>query len=124
MCIRDRVDGATVADLDEAVYEAAFSRALQLTPRSMRGANDTQQRLRRLNFINSQGFVIRSGLLVAGKYPQQFFPKLYVDVAVHPGVTKGASGELRFYDRTICEGTLGEMIEDAAIAVAKNLRRR
>ncbi len=121
---RELVDGATVADLDETVYEAAFSRALQLAPRSMRGARDTLERLRRLNFTDSQGCVIRAGLLVAGEYPQQFFPKLHVDVAVHPGVAKGVSGELRFRDRTICEGTLGEMIEDALAAVAKNLRRR
>ena len=30
---------------------------------------------------------------------------------------------MRFMDRTICEGTLGEMISDAVAAVAKNLRR-
>ncbi len=121
---RELVDGATVSDLNEAVYEAAFYRSLQLAPRSLHGASDTSERLRRLNFTDSQGFVMRAGLLVAGKYPQQFFPKLHVDVAVHPGVAKGASGELRFCDRTICEGTLGEMIEDAVAAVVKNLRRR
>ena len=33
------------------------------------------------------------------------------------------AGSLRFMDRTICEGTLGEMISDAVAAVAKNLRR-
>lgn len=121
---RELVDGATVSDLNEAVYGAAFSRALLMTPRSLRGAGDTSERLKRLNFTDSHGRVIRAGLLVAGVYPQQFFPKLHVDVAVHPGVAKGASGALRFRDRSICEGTLGEMIEDAVAAVAKNLRRR
>lgn len=58
-----------------------------------------------------------------GTYPQQFYPKLFIDVAVHAGTQKGMAGSLRFMDRTICEGTLGEMISDAVAAVAKNLRR-
>ncbi len=41
---------------------------------------------------------------------QQFYPRLVVDVAVHAGTEKGTSGALRFRDRTICEGTLGEMV--------------
>lgn len=121
---RELVEGASVSDLDEAVYGAAFSRALLLTPRSLRGTSDVRERLKRLNFTDAEGCVMRAGLLVAGVYPQQFFPKLHVDVAAHPGLTKGASGSLRFRDRAICEGTLGEMIEDAVAAVAKNLRRR
>lgn len=124
MSDRSLVDDATVSDLDESVYGAAFARALLVTPRSLRSAADASERLKRLNFTDSQGRVIRAGLLVAGVYPQQFFPKLHVDVAVHPGVAKGASGALRFRDRSICEGTLGEMIEDAVAAVAKNLKRR
>lgn len=96
-----------------------------MAPCSLRGADDASERLRRLNFTDSQGLVIRSRLLVAGVYPQQFFPKLHVDAAVHPGGTvKGPAGALRFRDRTVCEGTFGEMFEDAVAAIAKNLRRR
>lgn len=120
---RHPIDGATIDDLSSAVYEAAFTKALTVTPRAMRDANTTEERLKRLNFTNAKGQVIRAGLLVAGVYPQQFFPKLHVDVAVHPGTQKGTGGILRFKDRTICEGTLGEMIEDALNAIAKNLRR-
>lgn len=36
---------------------------------------------------------------------------------------KGVSGERRFTDRAICEGTLGEMMEEAVVAIAKSLRR-
>lgn len=95
-----------------------------MAPRSLRGADDVSERLRRLNFTDSQGRVIRAGLLVAGVYPQRLFPKLHVDVAVHPGTAKGTAGALRFCDRTVCEGTLGEMIEDVVAVIAKNLRRR
>lgn len=121
---RAPVDGASVDDLDEAVCEVLFSRALMLSPRSMRGADSIDERLKRLNLTNSQGDVVRAGLLVAGKYPQQFFPKLAVDIAAHIGTSKGGSGSLRFRDRVVCEGTIGEMIEDAVHAVAKNLKRR
>ena len=110
---REPVEGAEVSDLDGAVCEAAFSRALLVAPRSLRGADDVSEWLRRLNFTDSRGRVIRAGLLVAGVYPQQFFPKLHVDVAVHPGTAKGTAGALRFRDRTVCEGMLGEMIEEA-----------
>lgn len=120
---REPVEGATASDLDKSLCEAVFARALVLAPRAMRGADGMEERLKRLNFTDSEGNVIRAGLLVAGVYPQQFFPRLVVDVAVHVGVTKAAAGDVRFRDRAVCEGTLGEMIEDAARAVAKNLRR-
>lgn len=120
---RHSIDGTTIDDLNSAVYEAAFTKALTVTPRAMRDANTTEERLKRLNFTNAKSQVIRAGLLVAGVYPQQFFPKLHVDVAVHPGTEKGAGGILRFKDRTICEGTLGEMIEDALNAVVKKLKK-
>lgn len=121
---RTIVENAARVDLDANVYEAIFARALTVMPRSMRGANTVEDRLRRLNFVDPNDNVMRAGLLVAGVYPQQFFPKLNVDVAVHPGTEKSAGGALRFKDRTLCEGTLGEMIEDAIVAVSKNLRRR
>lgn len=87
------------------------------------GAPDKKTKLERLNFLDSQGNVTKAGLLAAGAYPQQFYPKLFIDVAVYAGTQKGAAGSLRFMDRTICEGTLGEMVSDAVAAVVKNLRR-
>ena len=79
--------------------------------------------LERLNILDSQGNVTKAGLLAVGAYPQQFYPRIFIDVAVHAGTQKGTAGSLRFMDRAICEGTLGEMISDAVAAVAKNLRR-
>ena len=120
---RDAVPGAVAGDLDEALVDRTIERAFSLTPRAMRGAPDKKTKLERLNFLDSQGNVTKAGLLAAGAYPQQFYPKLFIDVAVYAGTQKGAAGSLRFMDRTICEGTLGEMISDAVAAVAKNLRR-
>ena len=120
---RDAVPGAVAGDLDEALVDRTIERAFSLTPRAMHGATDKKTKLERLNFLDSQGNVTKAGLLVAGAYPQQFYPKLFIDVAVYAGTQKGAAGSLRFMDRTICEGTLGEMISDAVAAIAKNLRR-
>lgn len=117
------VEGASIFDLDSGLCEALFARALVLSPRALRGADESAERFRRLNLMNAEGGITRAGLLVVGKYPQQFFPKLVVDVATHSGVTKGADGNLRFRDRVVCEGTLGEVIGDSVHAVAKNLRR-
>ena len=118
---RDAVPGAGVGD--EALIDRTIDRAFSLTPRAMRGAPDKKTKLERLNIFDSQGNVTKAGLLTVGTYPQQFYPKLFIDVAVHAGTQKGTAGSLRFMDRTICEGTLGEMISDAVAAVAKNLHR-
>lgn len=88
------------------------------------GASSLESKLERLNFINAEGALTRAGFLAAGLYPQQFFPRLMVDVAVHPGTSKGGSGTLRFIDRALCEGTIGDMIGDAVRAIAKNLKRQ
>ena len=106
---RDAVAGAGADDLDETLVDRTIDRAFSLTPRAMRGAPDKQTKLERLNFLDSQGNVTKAGLLVAGIYPQQFYPKLFIDMAVHAGTRKGTAGSL--------------MISDAVAAVAKNLRR-
>ena len=117
------VRGASLDDLDSATYEQVFAKARLVMPRAVRGAQTTGDYLKRLNLIDGDGRVMRAGLLVAGVYPQQFFPKIHIDVAVHPGSSKSSDGSVRFTDRAICEGTLGEMVEDAVSAVVKNLRR-
>jgi ATP-dependent DNA helicase RecG len=72
--------------------------------------------------LNESGVVRLAGLLTFGRYPQQFFPKLLIDVAVFPTVHKSEPGEARFIDRVLCEGTVGEMLDDAMRSIAKNLR--
>lgn len=120
---REAVQGAAREDLDKAMVNLIIAKAQQLSPRSLRGAEGRVDKEKRLNLLNSNGEIMRAGLLVAGAYPQQFYPKLHVDVAAHPGFAKGQGGSKRFIDRTICEGTVGEMVEAAVVATAKNLRR-
>lgn len=117
------VSGADVSDLDDALVERTFERARVISPRALSNAKSTATQLARLNFTTPEGLVTKAGLFSAGIYPQQFYPKLCVDVAVHAGVTKGGVGGQRFLDRTVCDGPIGEMIEASVLAVAKNLRR-
>jgi len=117
------VPRASLADLDEKHYKQAFAKAEQITPRALYGAKDVVTKLQRLNYIDGEQNVTKAGLLSAGYYPQQFYPKLHIDVAVHAGVEKATDGITRFLDRTICEGTIGEMLEGAIAAISKNLRR-
>ncbi len=92
-------------------------------PRSLHDANDCVTRLQRLGLINGRQEVTKAGLLTAGRYPQQFYPKLHIDIASHPGTNKADDSEIRFLDRVICEGTIGEMLEEAILAIARNLKR-
>lgn len=84
--------------------------------------NETEA-LTRLNVLDKQRHVRLAGLLVVGSYPQQFYPRLLVDVTVHPTLEKSAPGEqLRFLDRVQCEGPLADVVADAVTAVTRNLR--
>lgn len=50
-------------------------------------------------------------------------PQLFVDVAVHPGITKSdPRTHVRFVDRQVCEGPIPIMAEQAVGAVLRNLR--
>lgn len=90
--------------------------------RALRGATDRTTQLKRLNVLDESGSVRLAGLLTFGDYPQQFFPKLLIDVAVFPTEHKSEPGEARFLDRALCEGTVGEMLNDAMHSITKNLR--
>lgn len=118
---RGVVEEADAHDLDDEVLEALIR--ARIGSKALRGVGDRQQQLVRLNVLTKPGGVRLAGLLVAGSYPQQFVPRLLIDVAVHPSNEKsgGASG-LRFLDRVLCEGPLAGAIDQAVGAVTRNLR--
>lgn len=120
---RHAVPDAQETDLDKNILAQSFAKAAQITPRALKNADTDDEKMRRLNFLDANSRVTKAGMLTAGVYPQQFFPKLIVDVAVHAGVEKAPVNGPRFIDRTLCEGTLGEMIESAVVAISKNLKR-
>lgn len=116
------VPEATIEDLDGDLVTAVIEGRRQQSPRVLRGAETREQQLNRLNITNKAGAVRLAGLLATGVYPQQYFPKLVIDVAVHPGTQKSEPGAPRFLDRQICDGPLSACIEDALAAIGRNVR--
>lgn len=117
------VPEATAEDLDASIVDSILEVRGQRSPRSLRGALSRGQQLDRLNLTNKSGGVRLAGLLAAGLYPQQYYPKLVVDVAVHPGIEKSEPGGPRFLDRQVCDGPLSVCIETALAAIGRNLRK-
>ena len=118
---RRAVESAVVSDLSSEIVDGILER--ERDSRVLRGTTTSEEKLRRLGIIDETGGVTLAGLLVCGSYPQQFFPKLVVDVAVHPGVQKSdPASEMRFLDREVCEGSIGEVVETAYRAIVRNLR--
>lgn len=119
---REVLHEATIDDLDSGLIERFVD--AQAGSRALKGVDeDLHIALRRLGVIDAAGGVRMAGLLTLGRYPQEFFPKLHVDVTVHQGREKSpASSPVRFVDRQLCEGPLGEMVDEAVRVVARNLR--
>lgn len=115
------VDDSSAADLDSALVAEML--AQQSDSRALRGTSTAEERLMRLNATKKSGNASMTGLLVLGQYPQQFFPRLYIDVTAHPTNEKSSpAAEMRFLDRVRCDGPLIEAVENAVAAVQKNLR--
>ena len=117
---RAPITDADRGDLDDTTVVAIID--AHRDTKALRGAHSEMQQLERLNILDKKGHVRLAGVLIAGAYPQQFFPRLYVDVAVHPGINKSQDGEVRLLDRVQCDGRLQEMVDDAVKAVLRNLR--
>ena len=119
---QEPVAQATMDDLDGQLIDGLIAGVQERSPRALRGAKSRKSMLERLNVVDKQGSVLFAGLISLGAYPQQFFPKLVIDVAAHPGTEKSDPAGPRFLDRVVCEGPVGEAIEEAVKATAKNLR--
>lgn len=115
------VPETSMDDLDEILVDATLSR--QEDSRAFRGTSTDHERLTRINVLKKNGQVTLAGLLVFGRYPQQFYPRLFIDVTVHPTNEKSSpTSTIRFVDRVQCDGPLTESIDSAIAAVQKNLR--
>ncbi|MFR4999255.1 MAG: ATP-binding protein [Slackia sp.] len=114
----EAVAEADMDDLDMALAAAMIERRRRKSPRALRGAETQSAQLERLNIVDKKGDVRLMGLLAAGFYPQQFFPRLVIAVSVHDGVSA------RPVEHIVCDGSLSEMIDDALGALSRILRRR
>ncbi|WP_408911211.1 ATP-binding protein [Corynebacterium gottingense] len=119
----EAIHQADLSDLDERSWKDLTSSLTKSGSRIMYGTSTDAEVLARLHIVNGDNVPVMAGLLTVGKYPQQFFPQLFIDVAVHPTFEKSAQAT-RFVDRKHCDGPLPVAVEDAVQAVLRNLRTR
>lgn len=121
------VPRATAGDLDRGAVLRLIAAAGRNSPQAFAGLGE-QEALARLGvLVPDDGVLIPSlaGLLTVGAYPQQFFPQLMVSLAVYPNPDPGQPGPggVRFLDSAAVGGNVPTMVNDAAQAVLRNLRR-
>ncbi len=105
----DVVDFASLKDLSEDRIEAYVRRLSEQGSRLLDDEPTEQEKLARLN-IARDGKPTVAGILVFGRYPQQFFPQFFIDVTTHPDVKKGTGeGGQRFLSRRRCDGNLARV---------------
>ena len=123
---RAPVAGTGLSDLSEDLVSRTIGGIRRSRSRALHGigAEDRSGALRRINALTPDGETTLAGYLAMGVYPQQEFPQLTIDVAVHPGTAKSQDPATRFLDRQNCDGPAPEAIEDAVIAVLRNLSTR
>lgn len=117
------VAGASLQDLDSALCGDLLGAFSASGSRVLYGVQSETEGLRRLDVVDSSDTPTLAGLLALGSYPQQFFPQLYIDVAVHPGASKSME-PTRFLDRKRCDGALPYAVEGAINGVLRNIRTR
>lgn len=117
------VDDADVSDLSTELINRLTTRSSNA--RMFKDAPTEKEKLIRANVTDKRGGITLAGLLTCGTYPQQFYPRLNIDVALHAGTEKSdPSVHERFLDRVVCEGATGEVIGEAYAAIVRNLRTR
>lgn len=122
---RTEVTGTTPADLSSELVGRTLD-GLRHRSRALTGidAGDSLGGLLRVNAVSSAGVPTLAGYLAMGVYPQQEFPHLVIDVAVHLGTEKSRDPTVRFLDRQSCDGPLPQAVDDAVRATLRNLRSR
>lgn len=125
---RELVLEASMSDLDASVLDGIVRRNREIAPRIFDGMERTEVLLK-LGVIapapDKLGMLVPTlaGLLAAGIYPQQFFPRLDIVFRVFPGVSEGEKGVgCCVLSRSVC-GSIPEMIRSTLELLEKNMNR-
>lgn len=118
----ERIEGMRVQDLDDALIEALFVSVRSSGSRALDRTDSDNEKLTRLKITDQDSGVTLAGGLTFGAYPQQFLPRLIVDVTAHLHRTKDAVGQTRFLDRQVCDGPIPYMVQDALKRTMSNLK--
>ncbi|MFS0129649.1 ATP-binding protein [Corynebacterium striatum] len=120
------VPDADIDDLDPDIVAEILARERSIHERIFGRLSDEEAMLA-LHLItrNDNGKLVPTlgGLMAAGTYPQQFFPRLNVTFAAYPGTDKSAGiGKQRFLDNESLVGPIPVLVADAVRAVRRNMR--
>lgn len=113
------VDNATIDDLNPETLQKIVDRVCLLFPRIF-GRLDKEVILIQLGVLTRLENTLRptlAGLLVAGIFPQRFFPRLQIVFTVYPGTTKAGdptTGQ-RYLDSKELVGSIPDMLLDAVV---------
>lgn len=122
---REAVVEASRTDLDNTLVSAYLERVRRNAPTLTLDEDDL---LVTLNVLTrDEEGVLRptlAGLLCLGRYPQQFFPQLFVSFVVLPRLRMGETGPdgRRFVDNKSLVGPIPTIVADAIAMAVKNMR--
>ena len=120
------VTAASVSDLDPSRLDAYLTALGLSRPRAIRGTSEeTLCHQRVLAKVGGKLHPTLAGLLVFGKYPQEFLPQLRITFVQHYGTTeeeKGPQGE-RFLDNRSFEGSIVEMLQETERTLVAAMRK-
>ena len=123
----ETVPQATLDDLDIELVQSTVAQAKARAPRTFRGV-DAAEALTLLGAVSLIEGVPRptiAGLLSLGRYPQQFFPQLFIAFVAVPGLTMGETGPggERFLDNVTIDGPIPTLLTETSIALRRNMSR-
>lgn len=122
------VKDATLDDLDQAKVDDFLAQMRRARPKASYLAGPRDEMLSRLKIVRAVDGVLRptlAGLLVFGKYPQEFEAQLVITFLQYFGAdetTKGPGGE-RFLDNRKFEGPIPELVTEASNHVHASIRK-
>lgn len=125
---RQPVSEATMNDLDPVILDAIVERNREITPRVF-GKMDRMEILTKLGAVvqdpeeSSRYIPTLAGLLVAGIYPQEFFPRLNITFTVYPGVKKVQADGVRYLETQAVNGSIPEMLVRSLELLKKHMNK-
>ena len=124
----ESIPNATLDDLDNGLLDEYLARLRQTRPGSSFLDGAREEVLIRLHIVARDGVIVRptlAGLLMFGKYPQEFLPHLMITFVQYYGTTEAEKTPqgARFVDSRRFEGPIPEMITQAETYVLGAMRK-
>jgi ATP-dependent DNA helicase RecG len=124
----ESVPNATLNDLDNGLLDEYLSRLRQTRPGSSFLDGSREEVLTRLHIVARNDSIVRptlAGLLVFGRYPQEFLPQLMITFVQYYGTTEEERTPqgARFVDNRRFEGPIPEMVTQAETYVLGAMRK-